>query len=112
MSKLKTIVSNLKKKSKYLYLTAVAAGMAAITNVSFVYAADNKYATNASNWMMSGIQSIATVGAVFIVSKCLISRKFVQMLVSILIAAVILAIVYNPSIMRGIGDYIANTVIG
>lgn len=112
MKKIKEISSKLKEKSKYIYLSILSAIMVAASNQYFAYAVDNKYATNTSNWLMSGVQSLATVGAVVIVAKCLINRKFVQMLLAVLIAALILAIVYNPSFLRSIGDYIFNVILG
>lgn len=112
MKKIKEISSKLKEKSKYIYLSILSAIMVAASNQYFAYAVDNKYATNASDWLMSGVRSLATVGAVVIVAKCLINHKLIKMIISILIAAIILAIVYNPSLMRGMGEYLFNVILG
>lgn len=112
MNKSKIGISNFKKKFKYLYSTIAVSASLALTNVNYAYAADNKYAKNASNWIMDGIRSIAVAGAIFFIVQAATQRKFVKLIGTIVIAALMLAFVYNPNILRDIGETIVNIVNG
>ncbi|GEM_PF-1928259 len=112
MNKSKIGISNFKKKFKYLYSTIAVSASLALTNSNYAYAADNKYAKNASNWVMDGIRSIAVAGAIFFIVKAATQRKFVQLIGTVVIAALMLAFVYNPNILRDIGETIVNIVNG
>lgn len=73
---------------------------------------NNKYAKNASDWLINGIQVIVLAGAAFIIGKCLVNRKFVQLIISIVITAIIVALVYNPMTFKSIGDHLVGILFG
>lgn len=73
---------------------------------------NNKYAKNASDWAISGIQVLVLAGAAFIIGKNLINRKFVHLIVSIVISAIIVALVYNPMMFKSIGDHLVGILFG
>lgn len=77
-----------------------------------VFATDNTYAKNASDWLLSGIQYITLAFVAFIIFKEITKRKFVQLIITIAISALVLAIVFNPSSLKTVGDSVFNIFFG
>lgn len=112
MKRLKECTSHVKKRWQYISSVFIMTAITTAANINYVYAADNQYASNASDWILDAVQSFAVAVSAFVIARCLINRKFVQMIGAILLCAVILAIVFNPTMMRGIGENLLNIIIG
>jgi ABC-type uncharacterized transport system permease subunit len=98
-----------KEKFKCVCASAIVTAMS--MNIT-VLASENKYAKNASGWVQSGVQSLVIAAAAVIVGMNIIKRKFVNMLVTVFVAAIIVAIVYNPNILKNIGEYMTGVIFG
>lgn len=102
-------IEKLKSKLKYIYLTTLIVAMKAYP----VYASgNNKYAQNISNWVMDGVKVITLVAAVAMMGLCLIHRKLTKLFVTFVLSAIIVAIVYNPDLLKNAGDYLARVIFG
>lgn len=112
MKRLKECASRVKKRWQYISSIFIASAITAAANINYAYAVENQYATNASNWVLSAVQSLSVVGAALIIAKCLMNRKFVQMVAAVVLCAIILAIVFNPTIMKSVGENLLNIIIG
>lgn len=108
MKKIKLKLANIKNKIGIIG-TSLAVLLVSRTTV---FAADNTYAKNASDWLLNGIQVITLAVVAFICFKEITKRKFVQLIITIVISAIILSIVYNPSELTTVGDYLFKTVFG
>lgn len=90
-----------------------ASGLITATSVSsVVLATDNKYAKNASDWVLSGVQSLVIAAAVFFIGMSLLQRKFVKTLIMVALSAIIIAISFNPNILKNIGEYLTGILFG
>ena len=106
MKRLKEYGTKIRAKAKYCYLT----GLMVILPWIPAYAADNKYAKNAGGWLLDGIQTLVIVAAAGVIGMFVVKRKFVQMAVALLVSAIIVAIVFQPELLKTIGNYIVNVI--
>lgn len=70
----------------------------------------NKYAKNASDWIMSGIQLVVLVVVAGFSIKHLVKRQFAQFAGFAILASFILVIVYDAKKLKTIGEYIWNII--
>lgn len=84
-----------------------------LLNSSTVLAAsDNKYAKNTSDWLIDGIKSIAICIVVGKIAMHLIKSKMVALVTTVIVAGIIMAIVYNPEIIKTLGNELINVITG
>jgi len=106
MKRLKEYGTKIRAKAKYYYLT----GLMIILPCVPAYAVENKYAKNAGDWMLNGIQTLVIVAAAGVIGMFVVKRKFVQMAVALLVSAIIVAIVFQPELLKNIGNHLVSVI--
>lgn len=112
MSSLLKLKNYVKLKKDRIVGTVLASSAVIATTATNALAVENTYANNASNWLISGVQALVTAGGVFVCGKCIMKRKFIELVITLVVAGIILAVTYNPEILKSIGNTLVGIIFG
>ncbi|WP_027633436.1 TcpD family membrane protein [Clostridium hydrogeniformans] len=104
-----SLFTKMRERLKVIYTSVT---ILILVNSTTVLAAENKYAKNASDWVLSGAQALVMAAAAVIIGTFILKKKFTQMAVAIAISAIIISIVYNPTLLKTIGEYLTHVIFG
>jgi uncharacterized membrane protein YgdD (TMEM256/DUF423 family) len=107
----KTMVKSIFNKKNIAQILLTSIMMVMIASMT-VFAADNTWAKNGSDWIRSGASYIVTAVIAFFAIKYLLQRKIIQFISFIVLAGLILVIVNDPGKLGTIGNGIYTAIFG
>ena len=95
-------------KRQRVFLMASAMMTLLFTNGIMVSA---NYGQNAANWMLDQVFWVILVAVVIVTAMAAVKRNFTGALITVIVGAVVLYFVKNPTKLSDIGDTIMTTIL-